>query len=291
MKLSVIIPCLNAADTIARQLEALASQQWSKPWEVIVSDNGSTDGSMDVVKKYESRLPNLRIVDASGKRGQACARNVGATVASGESLVFCDADDEVAPGWISAMGEALSRWDFVACRVDFKKLSPAWVTKTVAHSQTSGLQPIGELSYLPHAGGGTIGVKRVIHETIGGFDETFALCEDTDYCWRIQLKGVDLHFVPDAVVHVSFRDSIMGNYRQAVGWGEYRALLYKKHLPFGMPRRTWKEGIASWNGFLLWFMKSIPHIRDKNDLIQRARRWGMKIGRLKGSIKYRVAAI
>ncbi|MGQ0556504.1 MAG: glycosyltransferase [Nitrospiraceae bacterium] len=291
MKLSVIIPCLNAAGTIARQLDALASQQWSEPWEVIVSDNGSTDGSMDVVKTYKSRLPNLRIVHASDKRGQAHARNMGATVASGESLVFCDADDEVAPGWISAMGEALSRWDFVACCVDFKKLGPAWMTKPVAHSQTSGLQPIGELSYLPHAGGGTLGVKRIIHETIGGFDESFALCEDTDYCWRIQLKGFALHFVPDAVVHVSVRDSIIGHYRQAVGWGEYRALLYKKHLPFGMPKRTWKEGIASWKVFIVWFMKSVPYIHDKNDLIQWARRCGMKIGRLKGSIKYRVAAV
>lgn len=291
MKMSVIIPCLNAADTIARQLEALVRQQWSEPWEVIVSDNGSTDGSMNVVKRYENRLPNLRIVNASDKRGQAHARNVGATIASGESLVFCDADDEVSSGWIAEMGEALSRWDFVACCVDFKKLSPAWMTKTVVYGQTSGLQPIGELSYLPHAGGGTLGVKRAIHETVGGFDESFALCEDTDYCWRIQLKGFDLHFVPEAVVHVSIKDSIMGNYRQAVGWGEYRALLYKKHLSFGMPKRTWKEGIASWKDFTLSFLKSLPHIRDKNDLVRRARRCGMKIGRLKGSIKYRVAAM
>ncbi|MBF2059991.1 glycosyltransferase family 2 protein, partial [Fischerella thermalis] len=43
MKVSVIIPCLNAAETIGVQLEALANQQWSQPWEVIIADNGSTD--------------------------------------------------------------------------------------------------------------------------------------------------------------------------------------------------------------------------------------------------------
>jgi glycosyltransferase involved in cell wall biosynthesis len=43
VQLSVIIPCYNGAETIAAQLEALAGQQWSGQWEVIVSDNGSTD--------------------------------------------------------------------------------------------------------------------------------------------------------------------------------------------------------------------------------------------------------
>lgn len=291
MKLSVIIPCLNAAGTVATQFEALANQNYSEPWEVIVSDNGSTDEIVDVVKRYEGRLPHLRIVDASDKRGQAHARNIGAKFAQGESLIFCDADDEVAPGWLSAMGEALSKYDFVACRVDANKLSPSWATKQVRHSQASGLQPKGELSYLPHAGGGTLGVKRWLHEAVCGFDESLALCEDTDYCWNIQLKGVTLHFVPDAVLYVRLRDTIMGNYRQAFGWGEYRALLYKKHLAFGMPRRTWQQGIVSWKDFIVRFVTSIPQIRDKSERAAWARRCGVKIGRLKGSIKYRVWAI
>ena len=73
MELSVIIPCLNAEATIATQLEALANQHWSKPWEVVVSDNGSTDNSLEIVKSYKDRLPNLRIVDASA-RGKVLLR-------------------------------------------------------------------------------------------------------------------------------------------------------------------------------------------------------------------------
>ena len=290
MKLSVIIPCLNAAGTVATQFEALASQNYSEPWEVIVSDNGSTDDLVNVVKRYMSRLPDLRIVDASDKRGQAHARNIGAKCALGKRLFFCDADDEVAPGWLSAMGEALSKYDFVACRIDANKLSPSWVTKQVRHSQASGLQPKGELSDLPHAGGGTLGVKRWIHETIGGFDESLALCEDTDYCWNIQLKGVTLHFVPEAVMHVRLRDTIIGNYRQAVGWA---------NIVFSCIRNIFLSGcqnglgtkLASWKNFIIWFVKSIPHIRDKSDRAVWARRCGAKIGRLKGSIKYRILAI
>jgi glycosyltransferase involved in cell wall biosynthesis len=103
MKLSVVIPCLNAADTIATQLEAVANQKWSETWEVIVSDNGSTDNTLSIVKEFSDRIFNLRIVDASGRKGVAHAYNTGAKAAVGESLVFCDADDEVASGWLAAM--------------------------------------------------------------------------------------------------------------------------------------------------------------------------------------------
>jgi|CXWL01.1.fsa_nt_gi GT2 family glycosyltransferase len=287
MKLSVIIPCLNAAETIAIQLEALAKQQWSEPWEVIVADNGSADGSMDVVKQYESRLPNLRIVDGSSKRGQAHARNMGAKAATGESLVFCDADDEVAPDWLAAMGEALSKWDFVACRIDVYKLSPFWIAKIRNHAQASGLQTRGAPSNLSHAGGATIGIKRRLHDEVGGFDETFMCHEDTDYCWRVELKGVKLHFVPEAVLHCRLRDTLMGNFRQAFSWEEHRVLLYKKYLPMGMPRRTWKDGLYSWVNLVLAFIQSAPKIRTKSDLVQWSWAFGERLGRLKGTIKYR----
>jgi glycosyltransferase involved in cell wall biosynthesis len=52
LRLSVVIPCLNAAATIGVQLEALAGQSWEGEWEVVVADNGSTDGSQAIVESY-----------------------------------------------------------------------------------------------------------------------------------------------------------------------------------------------------------------------------------------------
>ncbi len=51
MKLSVIIPCFNAESTIAVQLEALANQHWSEPWEVIISDGGSSDRTTEIAQQ------------------------------------------------------------------------------------------------------------------------------------------------------------------------------------------------------------------------------------------------
>jgi len=287
MKLSVIIPCYNAAETIAEQLEALAQQEWSEAWEVIVADNGSTDRSMEIAQQYEGRLPGFRIVDASAKRGAAHALNVAVRAARGEAVAFCDADDVVAPGWVAAIGEALSRYDFVASRFDTEKLNPPWVQASHANPQRDGLNQYRYPPYLPHAGGCGLGVKRALHEAVGGFDESLPILHDTDYCWRLQLAGVELHFVPEAVVYVRYRSTLRGIYRQARGYAEYNVILYKRYRPLGMPKLSWRRGARAW----VRLFKHLPRIRSKGGLAAWTWQLGWRVGRLQGSLKYRVLAL
>lgn len=286
MKLSVIIPAFNAADTIGVQLEALTRQVWSGPWEVIVADNGSTDGTINVVKQYVDCLPSLRIVNASDRRGAGHARNIGADEASGDALLFCDADDEIAPGWLTAMGNALTKYDFVASRLDDEKLNGKWVLGARRSPQKTGLQPYKYPPYLPHAATAGLGVKRSIHEAVEGFDESFYKLQDTDYCWRIQLAGAKLHFVPDALVHMRFRDDAAGTYKQSRQWGMYNVKLYKKFRSLGMPKLTWKRSVRRW----LYILQRLPHLFQGK---KRARwLWGLNwsIGRFFGCIKYRIVS-
>jgi len=288
MKLSVIIPCFNAAGTIAVQLEALKNQYWSKSWEVIISDNGSTDQTVAIAEQYKDKLPNLRVVDSSARRGAAYARNVGALAAVGEAFAFCDADDEVAPGWVAAMGEALSRYDFVACKREYEKLNEPWSLKYRNLAQQEGLQSYKNPSYhLPHASSSTLGVRRSVHEAVGGFDETMLSLEDTDYCWRIQLTGTKLHFVPDAIVHYRYRQTIRDHFLQPRLWGEYRVLLYKKYRPLGMPKLSWQVGMKGWLDLLI----GLPRLLSQEGRVQWVRGFGQRVGRLYGSIKYRVLAL
>ncbi len=136
--------------------------------EVVLADNGSTDETVAIVSAYKGRVPNLRIIDASARRGQPYALNRGATAASGESIVFCDADDLVGEGFVAAMGNALTRYDFVACRLDLERLNPPWIVASRGRPQSVGLQQYRYPPYLPHAGGGTIGVKRLLYASVGG---------------------------------------------------------------------------------------------------------------------------
>ena len=95
---SVVIPARNAARTLDAQLQALAAQRFPAEWEVLVSDNGSTDATRAVAVEWAGRIPLLRVIDASARPGASAARNLGAAAAHGELLLFCDADDVVADG-------------------------------------------------------------------------------------------------------------------------------------------------------------------------------------------------
>lgn len=288
MKLSVIIPCLNAADTVAVQLEALANQQWSEPWEVIVADNGSTDKSIAIVEQYREKLPNLHIIDASDQPGSAHVRNVGVLAATGDAIAFCDADDEVASGWVEAMGEALSKYDLVAGKRDFKKLNEPLLLKFRLKEQEDKLLEYNYPPYLPFASSSNLGVKRLVHESIGGFDEAMLRLADLDYCWKIQLAGTQLHFVPNAIVHYRFRNNLNDLYHQAYLWGEYHVLLYKKYRPLGMPKLQWKRGVKAWIRLLLKFL---PQVRHEQSRVKWVRKFAGRFGRLQGCIKYRVLAL
>jgi glycosyltransferase involved in cell wall biosynthesis len=292
VKLSVIIPCLNAATTIGAQLEALAMQQWDKEWEVIVADNGSTDDTRPIVEQYRNRLPNLRIVDASRRRGQPYALNVAAAAANGDALAFCDADDQVAAGWVAAMGEALLEHDFVACRIDLTKLNPPWVQSIFQeHAQQHGkLLKAWFPPYLGHAGGGTLGVKKSLHQVVDGFDEALPYHHDTDFCFKVQLRGVELRCIPEAVLHIRCRDNLTGLLRQACHWAEYSVLLYKMYRP-----RETKDSLWLWRKFLRESkssLRSITRIRfGKSDQALWVWRFGWQLGRLIGSIKYHVPPV
>lgn len=56
---SIVIPCLNGAATLADQLDGIAAQEWSGEWEIVVADNGSTDGSADIALSYSDRMPSI----------------------------------------------------------------------------------------------------------------------------------------------------------------------------------------------------------------------------------------
>jgi GT2 family glycosyltransferase len=284
--LSVLMPCLNAADTIALQLEALAGQTWSEPWEVVVADGGSTDGTLDVLAEYEKRLPRLRVVDASDAPGIAHAFNVAAHAAAGTLFAFCEADDEVTPGWVAAIAEGLRSHELVACRDEVTKLNDPWVRET--RRPLEGLQSSWFPPYLPHASTLGLAARRELFERIGGFDEAFRAMQDVDFCFRAQLAGAELVYLPQAVVHYRYRTSLRGIYRQARVYAQGFAQLQRKYTPRGtrLPGQ-WKWPVTHWRPIL----RELRNVRTRAGRARIAWGLGWQAGRYRGSLKHRVLAM
>lgn len=281
-QLSVIIPCFNGADTIAVQLEALALQQWSGPWEVIVCNNGSTDNSVAVIKQYANKLPNLRIVDAFAKQGVAYTRNVGIAAASSDAFVICDADDEVAPGWLAAMGNALSKHDFISGPLEFTKLNESWRVQKHEHKQK---EPPGShqiTPFFPWGNGCNFGFTRKLIDTVGKFDESLIFGEDIEFSWRAQQAGFKLHFLPDAIVHYRLRHGLIANYIQSRNWAKAAVAVKNR---YGLLKGKWvklKIFLCGWKDLLELLVKT----RTKEDCVIWMRCLGGKIGEIQGCMEY-----
>ena len=224
LKLSVILPCFNGAASLAVQLNALARQHWPGGWELIVVNNGSTDSSMAIVEGYRSRLPPLTIVDAyvpgSRRLGVPHSYNTGIKAATGDAFVFCEADDEVAPGWLEAMGRALVQHEFVAARLDHRKLNAEWLHPQNGEGyQGAGLARMTQPPHFLMASACGFGLSRAIYAHLGELSTAFPIAHDAEYCWRAQLAGYTLHFEPDALIHYREKSALKDRFRQGQNWG------------------------------------------------------------------------
>ncbi|MDB5890886.1 MAG: glycosyltransferase family 2 protein [Polaromonas sp.] len=254
-KLSVILPCFNGASTIAVQLEALTQQAWPGGWEVIVVNNGSTDRSMDIVKIYQDRLPDLRIVEAfvpgTARLGVPHSYNTGISAATGDAFVFCEADDEVASGWLAAMGRALLQHEFVAARLDHRKLNAAWMHPSVGDGyQSHGLFRQPSFPFFESASACGFGIRRSLYEKLGPLDVRFPIVHDGEYCWRAQLEGYSVHFEPEALVYYREKSDMKSRYRQGFNWGRDTT---RMHHYYGSP-----QGRLSVPKQLLSMAKTVP---------------------------------
>lgn len=149
--LSVIIPTRNRCKLLQNQLESLAAQTLPfEEFEVIVVDNGSSDNTTGIVKKFTHRLVNLRYFQEF-EPGLHAGRHRGLKEAKGEILVYTDDDIRASPTWLEAISENFSSSEVVLVGgnnyPDFQDEVPGWLEKLWSRPSMGG-QGIGYLSVL-----------------------------------------------------------------------------------------------------------------------------------------------
>jgi glycosyltransferase involved in cell wall biosynthesis len=275
--ISVVVAVKNGLPWLHEQLRALQSQQCSTPWEIILADNGSTDGTSTVVQSYAAKDARLRLVDASSVKGPAAARNLGVGHARGEILAFCDADDVVHPGWIESWLTALDDADVAAGRND------NWSLNGVAPPHPAVPKPppqARQFGFLEAAGSGNMAVRREAFESVGGFDEELLVGEDTDLCWRLQLAGHKFS-IGEGVISRRERSGTVALLRRSIQYGRCGPVLYRRYRNRGM-RADPRGAFLAW----VYVVLGLPRLIDPQFRQNWARVAGWRIGRLVGSCRY-----
>jgi len=239
---SIIVCTRNGAARIAACLKAIASMDGG-PYETIVVDDGSIDGTTRIVSE---KFPSVRLLSISPS-GLSAARNFGAANASGEIFAFTDDDCEPDAEWIVRLDRAFRNPSIAAA--GGPNLPPPARNSDEAIICASPGAPshvLLEDTRAEHLPGCNISVRREAFEKIGGFDPDFRTAgDDVDFCWRLRDAGLELAFVPGAFVWHWRRPSIRAFLKQQIGYGKAERILLAKH-----PERFSKHGEARWDGFV-----------------------------------------
>jgi glycosyltransferase involved in cell wall biosynthesis len=234
---SVVIPCRNDESTIAAAVESVTRQDWQSV-EIILCDDGSTDGTVSAAQAAVERASNTRmIVLSTGGRGAAGARNAGIHAAQGSVIAFLDSDDVWFPEKLSTCMRHIEAGADVVMHAEEWRNDRGGV-RVVKYSNLidhSVPLPLSVYRTNPFSTSAVV-VRCAILDRSGVFDETIPSAEDYDLWLRITLvPGVTAHFI----------DDVLGVY--SVRSGSESSRIAARHDAMMQIGRRYREAIASIN--------------------------------------------
>jgi GT2 family glycosyltransferase len=237
--ISIILLNYNGASMLAKCLPSVLKTDYD-PFEVIVVDNGSRDGSLDTVSKFQTTDKRVKLVRNSSNLGFCVANNIGASYAKGEYLLFLNNDIAVEPNWLRELVKVVDGSTAIAAAQPKMLMMDK---PTIIDSTGGYLTPYGTMynrgmlkndqdtpvrqSEVLVATGAALLVRRDTFLKVGKFDPRFFIYnEELDLCWRIWLSGLTVVCVPASVVY------------HALGWTT-RALPSKNAFMFYYGHRNY----------------------------------------------------
>ncbi len=237
-RISVVVCSCNGERTIRECFEGLRRLEYPN-FEVIVIDDGSSDGTAAITREYGFRLIS------TPNRGLSAARNVGMEAATGEIVAYIDDDAYPDPHWLSYLAAAFLGARYAA--VGGPNIPPdgdGLVADCVANSPGGPVHVLLSDREAEHIPGCNMAFRKASLQAVGGFDPQFrAAGDDVDACWRLQHQGTTLGFNPAAMVFHHRRNSVRAYWKQQLGYGKAEALLERK-----WPEKYNAAGHLTWTG-------------------------------------------
>jgi len=222
MESSIVIPAYNTENTISNLIEACLNQ--SVKSEIVVVDDGSTDDTADIIKKY----PVKYIYQDNS--GPAAARNAGWKAASGEIICFTDSDCIPEKDWIRKMVDKYHLDDVGGVGGSYDIANKESVLAECIHEEIvqRHKKATGETDYL---GSFNVSYRRRVLEEVGGFNKSFkhASGEDNDLSYRVKKAGYKLIFDKNIEVAHYYQTDLLKYLKEQYRHGYWRMKLYRLH--------------------------------------------------------------
>jgi GT2 family glycosyltransferase len=234
----VIVCTYNGSKTIRDCMEGLLSLDYPD-FEVIVVDDGSTDGSGDIARQYGFKVISTK------NHGLSSARNTGMRAASGDIVAYLDDDAYPDPDWLTYLAAGFINSRHAAFGgPNIPPPGDGRIAECVANAPGGPVHVLVSDQEAEHIPGCNIAFRKAALQEIGGFDPRFrAAGDDVDVCWRLQDRGYTLGFSPAAMVWHHRRNSVRAYWKQQVGYGKAEALLERK-----WPEKYTAAGHLTWAG-------------------------------------------
>ena len=222
---SIVIPTYNRKEVLKECLDTLFNQNYQKDrYEIIVVNDGSTDGTDKLFEEYTKKNSNLKFFTQENK-GSYAARNVGTKNSIGEIICFTDDDCIVDEDWVKNLVGAYTDENVGGVGgtiVDYK-------TETIIKQYIKNRKLLNqEMFFSPVVGANMSYCKRTMQKA-EFFDESFRNCEDVDFGIRVRLKGFKIKYTPNAIVYHKHRATLKGLIKQQYNYGKGNARLHKKY--------------------------------------------------------------
>jgi len=208
MLISVVVSTRNRVNSLRRCVNALSEIKTRREWEIVIVNNGSTDGTADFLDSLPKQIAGAAVATAyETKRGLAAARNTGVVAAKGEILAFTDDDCYVTENYIDSVAAAFERQrDLSVIGGRIMPYDPTDLRLTINESEV--YQPIPPRSSIVcgDVQGANMAFRRSAIQKVGGFTEflgpgTPFNCEDADATARVIWAGMAGAYDPSIVVY------------------------------------------------------------------------------------------
>jgi GT2 family glycosyltransferase len=237
---SVVVCAYQAEGTIEECLRSLTELDYPD-YEVLVVDDGSTDATTAIARRFPVRLL------PKGRLGLSGARNAGLEEADGDIVAYIDADAQADPDWLTYLALALEA-PGTAGAGGPNPVPPddPPVAQCVARAPGGPIHVLLDDERAEHVPGCNMAFRRERLIEIGGFDPIYrAAGDDVDVCWKLLDRGYEIRFHPSALVWHRRRDSVRAFWRQQIGYGKAEALVERNH-----PDKFNSLGQATWRGVI-----------------------------------------